>query len=264
MSKKPYASDAGDSNETTEATLLALTTQIHQFVVARTLDSRCATKLVKRLKKEADAVSESGQCHENPTGRRWRRRSKQSMPHCASTMRAYWSRPTRRFGRLTPPPGNQKVTAARNSRRLRTHTATGRQRTDTVARLMQGSEAYGAAMRRRQPAEPTLQPVPPMFRQEDHHDPTSQYFCARCCPFRLRRGPAVQFGLRLRSWAHLPVRAGLLRISPRLLRSFRRHQCRHRLWRILRWWAWRTRTVKVRSAHSSGMIRQAHRSNHEQ
>jgi hypothetical protein len=60
MSKKPYASDAGDSNETTEATLLALTTQIHQFVVARTLDSRCATKLVKRLKKEADAVSESG------------------------------------------------------------------------------------------------------------------------------------------------------------------------------------------------------------
>jgi hypothetical protein len=60
MSKKSYASDAGDANETAEATLLALTTQIHQFVVARTLDSRCATKLVKRLRKEADAVSESG------------------------------------------------------------------------------------------------------------------------------------------------------------------------------------------------------------
>ena len=60
MSKKPYAEDAGDSNETTEATLLALTTQIGLFVVARTLDSRCAAKLIKRLKKEAEAVSESG------------------------------------------------------------------------------------------------------------------------------------------------------------------------------------------------------------
>jgi hypothetical protein len=60
MSKKLSANDAGDSNETSEATLLALTIQINQFVVARTLDSRCAAKLVKRLKKEAEAVSESG------------------------------------------------------------------------------------------------------------------------------------------------------------------------------------------------------------
>src|SRR5258707_1067961 len=60
MSKKSSSDDLGDSNETTEATLTALTTQINEFVSAGTLDSRCAAKLVKRLKKEAEALGESG------------------------------------------------------------------------------------------------------------------------------------------------------------------------------------------------------------
>jgi hypothetical protein len=60
MSKKSSSDDVGDSNETTEATLAALTMQINEFVSEGTLDSRCAAKLVRRLKKEAEAVAESG------------------------------------------------------------------------------------------------------------------------------------------------------------------------------------------------------------
>jgi hypothetical protein len=60
MSKKSSSDDVGDSNETTETTLATLTMQINEFVSGGTLDSRCAAKLVKRLKKEADAVAESG------------------------------------------------------------------------------------------------------------------------------------------------------------------------------------------------------------
>jgi hypothetical protein len=60
MSKKSLSNDVGDSTETTEATLTALTSQINQFVREGTLDSRCAAKLGKRLKKESDAISESG------------------------------------------------------------------------------------------------------------------------------------------------------------------------------------------------------------
>ncbi|WP_168787729.1 hypothetical protein [Paraburkholderia aromaticivorans] len=60
MGKKSTSDDTGDSNETSEATLAALTIQIREFVHEGTLDSRCAAKLVKRLKKEAEAISESG------------------------------------------------------------------------------------------------------------------------------------------------------------------------------------------------------------
>jgi hypothetical protein len=60
MSRKSLSDDVGDANETTEATLAALTMQISRFVVEGTLDSRVAAKLVKRLKKEAEAVVESG------------------------------------------------------------------------------------------------------------------------------------------------------------------------------------------------------------
>jgi hypothetical protein len=60
MSKKSSSDDVGDSNESTETTLMALTTQINEFVHDRTLDSRFAAKLVRRLKKEAEAISESG------------------------------------------------------------------------------------------------------------------------------------------------------------------------------------------------------------
>jgi hypothetical protein len=60
MIKKSFSDDVGGSNETTEATLVALTTQISKFVSEGTLDSRFAAKLVKRLKKEAETVAESG------------------------------------------------------------------------------------------------------------------------------------------------------------------------------------------------------------
>lgn len=60
MSKKSLSDDASASNETTEQALVALTTQIKEFVQNRSLDSRFAAKLVKRLKKEADAISEGG------------------------------------------------------------------------------------------------------------------------------------------------------------------------------------------------------------
>ena len=60
MSKQSaFTSNAGTSNETTEATLAALASQIREFIEQGTLDTRCAAKLVKRLKKEAEAVAES-------------------------------------------------------------------------------------------------------------------------------------------------------------------------------------------------------------
>jgi hypothetical protein len=68
MSKTSSSDDVGDSNETTEATLATLTMQINEFVSGETLDSRCAAKLVKRLKKEADAVAES--CKATKTGQK--------------------------------------------------------------------------------------------------------------------------------------------------------------------------------------------------
>ncbi|MFM0286405.1 hypothetical protein [Paraburkholderia megapolitana] len=60
MSKKSVSDDTRDSNETTEQALVVLTTQIKEFVQDRSLDSRFAAKLVKRLKKEADAISQNG------------------------------------------------------------------------------------------------------------------------------------------------------------------------------------------------------------
>ncbi|HTR07349.1 MAG TPA: hypothetical protein VMJ11_11985 [Paraburkholderia sp.] len=48
------------SSGTAESTLVALTTQICGFVHEGVLDSRCAAKLVRRLRKEAAAISEAG------------------------------------------------------------------------------------------------------------------------------------------------------------------------------------------------------------
>jgi hypothetical protein len=59
MSKRSFSDDASDSNETTEQALVALTIQIKEFVQNRSL-SRFAAKLVRRLKKEADAILEGG------------------------------------------------------------------------------------------------------------------------------------------------------------------------------------------------------------
>ncbi|CAE6824635.1 hypothetical protein [Paraburkholderia haematera] len=59
MSKKSSSTPTRDRNETTPATLTALTTQINGFLHEGTLDSRFAAKLVKRMKKEADAISEA-------------------------------------------------------------------------------------------------------------------------------------------------------------------------------------------------------------
>lgn len=60
MSKKVFPDDADGSNETTERALVALTTQITEFVQDKGMDSRFAAKLVKKLKKEADVISQGG------------------------------------------------------------------------------------------------------------------------------------------------------------------------------------------------------------
>ena len=48
------------TNKTADTTLVALTIQICGFVYEGTLNSRCATKLVRRLRKEADTIAEAG------------------------------------------------------------------------------------------------------------------------------------------------------------------------------------------------------------
>ncbi|KXU84276.1 hypothetical protein CI15_25255 [Paraburkholderia monticola] len=58
MSKK--TENSSGAPETTDATLTALAMYICEFVTNGTLDSRCAAKLVKRLKKEADVISANG------------------------------------------------------------------------------------------------------------------------------------------------------------------------------------------------------------
>jgi len=68
ISKKSASNKADESNETTAATLTALATQINEFLHQGTLDSRFAAKLVKRLKKEAEAISEA----DNATKSDWR------------------------------------------------------------------------------------------------------------------------------------------------------------------------------------------------
>jgi hypothetical protein len=60
MSRSSSYEEFEPLNQTNEATLAALTLQISTFVHAGTLDSRCAAKLIKRLRKEADHILESG------------------------------------------------------------------------------------------------------------------------------------------------------------------------------------------------------------
>jgi hypothetical protein len=60
VSKKFKSDEIVNLNESTEATPTTLATQINAFVHDGTPDSRCAAKLVKRLKREADLISESG------------------------------------------------------------------------------------------------------------------------------------------------------------------------------------------------------------
>lgn len=57
MSKKPSDETSG-LNETTEQALLMLAIQVKELVEVRSLDSRFAAKLVKRLKREAAALAE--------------------------------------------------------------------------------------------------------------------------------------------------------------------------------------------------------------
>lgn len=58
MNRKPTCKDTSCSSETTEQALVVLTIQITRFVQSVALDSRFAAKLVKRLKREADAISQ--------------------------------------------------------------------------------------------------------------------------------------------------------------------------------------------------------------
>ncbi|WP_235007832.1 hypothetical protein [Caballeronia humi] len=68
MSLRPKSDEVMNLNESTEATLTTLTTQINAFVRDGTLDSRCAAELIKRLKREADLISECGKLA-SPSGR---------------------------------------------------------------------------------------------------------------------------------------------------------------------------------------------------
>lgn len=58
MARRSSDSKAEHLNITTETTLASLAEQIAGFVAGGTLDSRCAAKLGKRLKKEADVVAD--------------------------------------------------------------------------------------------------------------------------------------------------------------------------------------------------------------
>ncbi|RQN40803.1 hypothetical protein [Paraburkholderia tropica] len=53
------------STQTTTATLESLLTQITEFVQAGTLDSRCAAKLGRRLRKEAEAIESDGRASQS-------------------------------------------------------------------------------------------------------------------------------------------------------------------------------------------------------
>jgi len=57
MGKKSSSIETVESTQTTESTLAILTTHITEFVRNGTLDSRCAVKLAKRLRKEANDIS---------------------------------------------------------------------------------------------------------------------------------------------------------------------------------------------------------------
>ena len=65
MSRELLSDDTEHFNQTAEATLAALTLHITDFVHKGTLDSRCAAKLIKRLKKEAELVLENGNSTKN-------------------------------------------------------------------------------------------------------------------------------------------------------------------------------------------------------
>ena len=56
MKERPLLDADERLNQSTEATLSALVGQINGFVRNAVLDSRCAAKLVKRLKDEAEVI----------------------------------------------------------------------------------------------------------------------------------------------------------------------------------------------------------------
>ena len=56
-----FSSDETENlNQSTEASVTALAVQINAFVDDGTLDSRCAARLMKRLKKEAGLIVDNG------------------------------------------------------------------------------------------------------------------------------------------------------------------------------------------------------------
>ncbi|MFM0172124.1 hypothetical protein PQR33_22670 [Paraburkholderia sediminicola] len=60
MSKEAGPHQLGKSHETAVEALTVLTRQICKLLTARLLDSRLAEKLVKQLRKKADAISKPG------------------------------------------------------------------------------------------------------------------------------------------------------------------------------------------------------------
>jgi hypothetical protein len=68
MKERPLLDADERLNQSTEATLSALIGQINGFVQNAVLDSRCAAKLVKRLKSEAEVILGTG--NSTKSGRR--------------------------------------------------------------------------------------------------------------------------------------------------------------------------------------------------
>jgi hypothetical protein len=58
--ERPTLRPNGRLNQSSEATLSALVDQINNFVQNDVLDSRCAAKLIKRLRNEAEVIRDNG------------------------------------------------------------------------------------------------------------------------------------------------------------------------------------------------------------
>jgi uncharacterized protein Yka (UPF0111/DUF47 family) len=58
--ERPTLRPNGRLNQSTEATLSVLVDQINKFVQNDVLNSRCAAKLIKRLRNEADVIRDNG------------------------------------------------------------------------------------------------------------------------------------------------------------------------------------------------------------
>ncbi|MFM0069314.1 hypothetical protein [Paraburkholderia aspalathi] len=93
MKERPLPDADERLNQSTEATLAALIRQINGFVRTAVLDSRCAAKLVKRLKNDAEAIRGNG--NSTTSGRRELKATFDEVERRFANMtRVYWLRRT--------------------------------------------------------------------------------------------------------------------------------------------------------------------------